>query len=307
MTPGIACGLLGGTMKYVRWLSLGVVGMLAAGCSTSFKTDAVKVSATVDLRPDPPPHDTLYATVWVQAASEYRALSRQAYVSAAAGLEAALADPTWTAAVEQAGQDVAALPPAIIVDVDETVLDNAPFQARVILDDASYSESAWAEWVQQAAAEPVPGAVEFLQAASARGVTVFYVTNRAAQDEAATERNLRACGFPFPGDRDVLLMKGENDWPSDKTSRRALIGREFRIVLLCGDDLNDFISGARASAPGPRDALAERYADWFGRRWIVLPNPVYGSWEASLYGRDYSLSPEEKRARIRGYLRPPAE
>lgn len=136
-----------------------------------------------------------------------------------------------------------------------------------------------------------------------RGVTIFYVTNRDVAGEAATERNLRAHGFPIAGDRDVLLLKGENDWPSDKQSRRELIARDYRIVMLCGDDLNDFISGTRAKDPESRNRRVAPYADWFGRRWIVLPNPTYGSWEASLFGRDYSLSEEEKRARIQAHLR----
>lgn len=250
----------------------------------------------------PPAEDTLYGTAWVQTAGEYAALCRQAYAVAAWSLEAALEDPTWTAATEQANQDVSDLPPAIIVDVDETVLDNSPYQARLILEGARYDEASWADWVERAEAEPVPGAVAFLQAAAARGVTVFYVTNRAAEGKAATERKLRAAGFPFAEGRDVLLLKGENGWSSDKQPRRELIARDFRIVLLCGDDLNDFVNGARTGDPGPRQALVARYAGWFGEKWIVLPNPVYGSWEASLFGRDYGLDPLERRARIRASL-----
>ena len=261
-------------------------------------------SGATSVAENPPPNDTLYATAWMQAAGEYAALSRQAYGAAAVRLEKALADKNWTAATEQAGRDVSALPPAIIVDVDETVLDNSPYQARLILNQEAYSEESWNEWVAAAEAEPLAGAVEFLQAASKRGVTVFYVTNRDVSGEAATRANLLAKGFPVDASRDVLLLKGENDWPSDKTSRREFVANDFRIILLCGDDLNDFVSGARTKDPAPRNALVEAYASWFGERWIVLPNPTYGSWEGSLFGRDYSLSPEAKRTRVEGHLRP---
>jgi 5'-nucleotidase (lipoprotein e(P4) family) len=255
-------------------------------------------------REEPPADDTLYATVWMQTAGEFAALSRQAYRAATLALEEALADPTWTAATEQEGRAFSHLPPAIIVDVDETVLDNSAFQAQLILDRQRYTEEAWEVWVERAEAVPMAGAAEFLKAAAARGVTVFYVTNRDAGGKAATAANLRAHGFPLAADRDVLLCKGERGWTSDKQPRRELIAEDFRILMLCGDDLNDFVAGTRTDDPDSRRAAVAPYADWFGSRWIVLPNPVYGSWEASLFGRDYSLDPEERRARVQGHLRP---
>jgi 5'-nucleotidase (lipoprotein e(P4) family) len=192
---------------------------------------------------------------------------------------------------------------AIIVDVDETVLDNSPYQARLILEGGLYNEDSWREWVDAAEAEPLAGAVTFLQTAAARGVTVFYVTNRDVSGKEATRANLLAAGFPIDRTREVLLLKGENGWTSGKTARRALIAKDFRIVMLAGDDLNDFFP-ARTEHPDPRKADVEEYADWFGERWIVLPNPTYGSWEASLFGRDYELSPEAKRAKMLEHLRP---
>ena len=115
-------------------------------------------------------------------------------------------------------------------------------------------------------------------------MTVFYVTNRDARLEEATRANLEKLGFPVADEPDVLLMRGERPpWGSDKTSRRAHIARSFRVLLLVGDDLNDFVAAEPASV-AERRALVERHREKWGTRWIVLPNPMYGSWERALVG-----------------------
>jgi acid phosphatase len=256
------------------------------------------------VEPPPPPgvtpraeHPTLYSTLWIQTAAEYRAIAWQAYDAAGETLVRALADSTWTAAVEQDGESFAALPPAVIVDVDETVLDNAAFQARMILANGSFDPEAWAAWVEEAQAPPVPGALEFLRLADSLDVTPFYVTNRDAPLEAATRRNLEAAGMPVDPRVDTVLSRGEREeWTSDKSSRREWVAERYRIVLLVGDDFNDFVP---ARLPGPeRDRLVERYRDRWGEGWIVLPNPNYGSWEGALYGEGEELT-DDDRARLR--------
>jgi acid phosphatase len=244
-------------------------------------------------------------TLWVQTAAEYEGLTEQAFGMAGDRLAAALADPTWTAAVEQVGTAYADLPPAIIADVDETILDNSPLEARLAVEGIPYSEAVWKEWVELRAAKALPGAKAFLERAHQQGVTIFYVTNRSAEQEEATRDNLKSEGLPLDGSEDRVLTKGENDWGSDKITRRQAVAKTHRILLLLGDDLNDFVSGARAQEPETRIELARQHADKWGRRWILLPNPIYGSWEASLYGRDYGLPVEEKLRLKRGYLRPP--
>jgi len=211
-------------------------------------------------------------------------------------LAAALEDSSWTAAPEQRS-DPSALPPAIIVDVDETVLDNSPFQARLIIEGREFNPQMWGEWVDQAAAAPVPGALAFTRQAAAQGVMVFYMTNRDAKMEPSTRRNLETHEFPLAPDEDVILTRGEHEgWGSDKSSRRAYVAARYRVLLLVGDDLADFVTVARSSAE-ERDRIAADYAAYWGRKWIILPNPTYGSWERALYGFDSSLSPEEKRRR----------
>lgn len=258
---------------------------------------------TADLRQPPPPvHLVQQATLWVQTAGEYRASALQAWRAARHSLDRALADPAWTAALEQHG-DYASLPPAIIVDADETVIDNSPFEARLVLQGTEFSESGWDRWVAERNAGAVPGAVQFLNDAAARGVTIFYVTNRDHSGEADTLANLVRLGFPIAPGQDVLLTSGENGWNSDKSPRRRHVANRYRIVLMAGDDMNDFLSGTRV-APPERLAIVDRYADWWGERWIVLPNPLYGSWDRALFGYDRDLDEPEKQRRRLEALRP---
>ena len=259
-------------------------------------------------RPAPPPapatagekplrtHENLNATLWMQTSVEYRASALQAYHAARLALDAALADPRWTAAVEQTG-DPGSKPPAIVLDLDETVLDNSPFEARMIAESTldrpvPYDETVWRRWVAEKKATAVPGAAEFLRYAASRHVTPMYVTNRnidgadPQKDKGAGERDtiavLRTLNIPVDGKGDTLLMRGENGWDSsDKGTRRAAVTEKYRILLLVGDNFEDFISVKDTSLAG-RDTLADKYVDWWGSKWIVLPNPTYGSWEGAI-------------------------
>lgn len=239
--------------------------------------------------------ESLNATLWTQRSAEYRASAEQAYRTAGRILDLGLADPAWTALPEQEGAP-GDLPPAVILDVDETVLDNSPHQARLIVEGREYPYG-WDAWVREAAAPPVPGALRFARQAAESGVTVFYVTNRDAPLEEATRRNLERAGFPLAADRDVLLMRGEREeWGSDKTSRRAYVADTHRILLLAGDDLNDFVSVERASLD-ERDRVEAEFASYWGVKWIMLPNPIYGSWERAPYDFESGLSTQQRRER----------
>ena len=249
-----------------------------------------------------PSHDNLNATLWMRRSAEYRMIVAQTYRAARSALDAALDDPTWHAALEQ-GEDFATLPPAIIVDIDETVLDNSPYQAALVEGNRAYSPDSWHRWVSAARAKALPGAREFLRYAAGRGVQVFYVTNRNAHDEPVTRKNLEREGLPLDGAEDTVLSRHEReDWGSDKRSRRLYLARRYRILLLLGDDLNDFVSGARSGTPEDRIALARRYGDAWGRRWFLFPNPTYGSWEGALYGFAYARPSGEKRIEKRRRL-----
>lgn len=246
--------------------------------------------------------DRILSTLWMQTATEYHASAMQAFSGARWMLDRALRDQTWTAAVEQE-RPWEKLPPAVILDVDETVLDNSTFQARMIRDGAEFEAARWDQWIAESGARPVPGAAEFCRYAAGRGVTLFYITNRDASHEAATRENLKRLGFPLAEKQDTLLLRGEKpEWTSDKGSRRREVARRYRVLLLVGDDLGDFLSGVRVSLE-ERARLAAPHDRRWGERWIVLPNPMYGSWEETLFGHDRSLAREEKLKRKLSALR----
>jgi acid phosphatase len=248
-----------------------------------------------------PADENLNAVLWTQTSVEYAASTIQAYKLAASRLDVALADPAWTAALEQSGE-FSAKPPAVILDIDETALDNSAYQARLIEGGGEYGETTWQAWCNEAKADAVPGAAEFTRYADSKGVAVFYVSNRAHLVEPATRRNLEALRFALHPRADRLYLQGERtDWKmSDKSVRRRAVADEHRVLLLIGDDLGDFV-GSRGT-PEERHARLETYAKYWGDRWITIPNPMYGSWEASLFAFEYGLPHVEKIKQKRQHL-----
>lgn len=228
---------------------------------------------------------SLNAVAWTQTAAEHDALCRQVFAAASAAVprRAASADST---------------PMAVIVDIDETVLDNSPYQARLVLDQQAFASPTWNAWCREAKAEAIPGAVAFTQACHAQGVRVFYITNRTKEVEAATRANLEAHGFPLAGGEgiDAVLSRGDVDGKSSKVGRRASVAAEFRVLVMVGDDLHDFVD-AEPSLGARRAALEEHAGKW-GTEWFLLPNAMYGSWERTLTaGEDDAVA--AKRAALR--------
>ena len=225
----------------------------------------------------PPNNENLNSTLWAQTAVEHDGAYLQAYRLARIQLDRALKDKHWTAAIEQTGK-FTKLPPAIILDIDETVLDNSPGQARTIFKDSDFIPALWDEWVGESAAAALPGAVELTQYARSRGVTVFFVTNRSMAQEEATRKNLQAAGFPLTAAKgpmtDTIICRGNE---ADKQSRRQSVVDHYRVLLLFGDDLGDFMAGADTTVQ-ERRKLAAPYLNRIGVQWIMLPNAMYGSW-----------------------------
>lgn len=228
--------------------------------------------------------EQLHATLWMQRAPEYRAIVEQVYRLATEKI-AALAP--GSAALEQAAvsaDELARLPTAVVLDLDETVLDNTVYQARLIRDHASYNATSWGEWVSAGEAEALPGARDFIAAARRLGHTVFYITNRdcstpkpTADDpcpaKTATMRNLVALGIDPAPDPERLLLRAEKpDWVNGKSTRRKFIATNYRIVALVGDDLGDFVD------PSVFVGDRARLEAHLGVNWFLLPNPIYGSW-----------------------------
>lgn len=221
------------------------------------------------------PHNNLNAVVWIQTAIEARALSLSAWRDAADALEPALADVTWTAAPEEQTGDFAHLPPAVVVDLDETLIDNSAYQAHLVASGTGYSTSSWAQWCNAGQATAVPGALEFAAHARELGVTLVYITNRAADCEAATVANLQALGFDASDE--LVVTRDESDAGSAKGARRAQLALTHRILLLVGDNFGDFVDSYNGS-PAEREARAAAFDAFWGQRWFVIPNPTYGSW-----------------------------
>ena len=227
--------------------------------------------------------------LWTQTSGEWQALSYQAFALARLRLD----------------QDLRAnrnrrIRRAVIVDVDETVLDNSPYQAMLVKTRRGYESKSWNDWCQKAQAAAIPGAVEFLRYAHSRRVRVFYVTNRRESEKQCTAQNLKKVGFPDVSDETVLVRTGT----SSKQPRRDDIARKHRVVLLMGDNLNDFAEiFEKSKTIESRLAATQLNMPNFGARFIVLPNVMYGAWEDAMYGDPSKLTEEQKAEKRRNTLK----
>lgn len=289
-------------------LSIPALTLLAAvqlaGCATRSATaeapaPAVTAVAVAEAQ-DPPADDSLNATVWFQTSVERDLVYAAIYRAAGQRLDAALRDKRWDALPkEERSHDASRLPPAIIVDIDETVLDNSPSSVRQIRERRGFDEAAWGEWVNERKAKPLPGAVEFLSTAAKKGVTVFYISNRDASLQEATVANLRAVGLPIADDTQFLglgtVVDDCEQNGSEKACRRQLVARKYRVLMQFGDQVGDFVQIEANTRDGRRAAIAP-YMDWIGERWWALPNPLYGSWEPALFDNEWRQPEAARRA-----------
>jgi acid phosphatase len=217
------------------------------------------------------------SVLWMQTAAEFQASCLQAYALARFQLETALRDQSWTAALEQ-GKDFENLPPAVILDLDETVLDNSLYQGWLVTSGKEFTPESWDRWCVEGDPDLFPGAADFIRFAESKKVTVFYISNRTEERRTETAAELVRGGLSVEPMR--LLLKGNSPGSSDKTQRRKQVADRYRVLLLIGDDFNDFVR------PYPtvdgRKGQIEEFRERWGRRWIMLPNPSYGSWERAL-------------------------
>ena len=226
-------------------------------------------------KPAEPPvsvHPLTMATIYNYYAEEYRALAYQAFNIARLRVDNMLAT------------GMQADKAAIVVDIDETLIDNSPAEAILIEKDSTYPFM-WVEWCELEAGRAVPGAVEFLQYADEKGFEVFYVSNRKdATVRVPTMNNLNKLGFHQVDDTHVMLRqaRGElNPDPSDKQGRREQIMEQgYEIVMLIGDNLGDFYTDLMGFEA--RTEQVDGFRDQFGDRFIILPNAMYGNWQKSL-------------------------
>ncbi|RNL50217.1 5'-nucleotidase, lipoprotein e(P4) family [Pedobacter jejuensis] len=223
-----------------------------------------------------PARDYINAVVWQQTSGEYRALCFQAYNFARLSLKESL----WA--------DTSRKPNCVIVDIDETVLDNSPFQGHEIKKGLSYNPTDWTAWTNLALADTVPGALAFLKFAASKNIETFYLSNRDEKDYSATLKNLQKFGFPYADDGHLLVSIGT----SNKEQRRQKISETHNILLFCGDNLSDF-SNVFYRENNNTAAQVNSNQTLFGTKYIVLPNPMYGDWEKPLYQGE-NLSDKDK-------------
>ena len=260
----------------------------------SFAALLLSACATPDTGRDAPSAAETLDTgaLWAEHAAEYRAVAAQVYAQARRDLPRLLADTDWTALPGQ--RDVEGKPPAVILDVDETVVSNAGYQKT--LASAPYTPYRHFDWMRNNRAVPIRGAAATVAAARALGVEVFFVTNRACEvfagvegdcpAERVTIDDLREAGIRADADR-VLMAWEQPGWSKEKLHRREHIAQTHRVIMLFGDDYGDFVPCARAKPLPPckepatrasRHAALDTYEHYWGNGWYVLPNPMHGSW-----------------------------
>ncbi len=228
-------------------------------------------------------------TLYMQKAAEYRSLAYQAFNLARLRLDADLDKKN----VKKLPKAERGMPRAIVVDIDETILDNSPAQAYSIANNAPFNLKDWYAWGEMRKAKAIPGAVAFLNYAVSKGAKVFYVSNRDEVQKQATIDNLKNVGLTDVGNDNVILRAGE----SSKEARRTAIAKTYRIVMLMGDNLDDFSNVFEKRSIADRFAETDKARENFGRNFIVLPNAMYGTWENAIYeyGRLSEAQKAEKR------------
>ena len=218
------------------------------------------------------------AVLWYQHSDEMKAIYLQNFNLAK------------TIVLTETGKKHASSNPAIVVDIDETMLDNSPFEGKLVHKGKSYNSQLWTEWVRRKQAKALPGAVEFTQFAKRNSVEVFYISNRRVQDLDATIANLRKQGFAFADSAHVLLR----DRTGDKTERRQQVSANHHVILYIGDNMGDFDEVYnKASAKYDSTAIWRDSRLW-GSRYIVMPNPMYGTWEYTLFPQGKKLTALDK-------------
>lgn len=256
---------------------------------SSCKTASYPVDSKAEITTPKISDHTIQTVLWMQTSAEYRALSYQAFNIAKIRLDALLA--------EKGDQG---MPPAIITDIDETVMDNSPSSANNIIQNEAYSDEEWAQWVQSEKAKEVPGAAEFLNYAKRKGVEVFYISNRNTEATAATIRNMKKINFPYADAKHVMMRTAT----SSKKERFDKVRQNYDVLLYMGDNLSDFSHKFAAPSIKERYKLADELQKEFGNRFIVLPNPIYGDWENKAIFKDrYDWTPQQKDSIRRAHLK----
>jgi acid phosphatase len=161
--------------------------------------------------------------------------------------------------------------------------------------DQTFSTRTWNQFCAAQMSTAIPGALEFTKYAESKGVKVFYITNRGVETEADTRKNMEKLGFPMGGNVDVFLMQNKQQgWGGAKSTRRAHVTKDYRVLLNVGDNFGDFDDAYRGSEADRMKAFEANKALW-GREWIMIANPQYGSFDTAPFGHDFKKSRDEQR------------
>ena len=271
--------------KILSLLAVAITAISMTGCSNLYSKSEDKVTLTYD---ELVARENMMATNWYQTSGEARALYLQGYNIATQRLKEYLKTPHTK-------------PYSIVLDLDETVLDNSPYQAENIILGRGYDSKSWDEWVNMKKAKAVPGAKEFLQFADKNGVKIYYISDRTESQLEATIENLRAEGIPVQAN-DSVLLKNKDD-KSRKVNRREYVKNHTQLIMLFGDNLSDFDLFSSKSID-ERNAKVEELSKEFGDRFIIFPNPLYGAFETAIYGGKFPQAKEKleiKESILKGY------
>lgn len=218
------------------------------------------------------------ATIWYQHSPEMKALYYQGFNIAKMRLAGFAKQKTQK-------------PKAVVVDIDETMMDNSPFEAQQILESHGFTSETWKAWSNKAKAKATPGAVEFTHFCDSLGVTVVYISNRKLDEIESTLKNLDSLKFAF-AKKENLLFKSD---VSGKKVRRDKVSEKYEIVMLIGDNLNDFSEVFENRDENWGSNIVEKFKNEFGNHYIMLPNPMYGEWEKNIYGKNVKLTDDQMR------------
>ena len=257
-------------------IALVTAALFTAACTTTKKKADASITNS----------GKVWSSLWQQRAAEYRALCFQAYNVARLRVDESLKNP-------------GPRPQAVITDIDETVLDNSPYDAMRAANNQDFDLKGWKTWTAKGIADTVPGAPAFFKYAASKGVTVFYITNRDEDERAATLKNLQLYNMPNADNAHLMLRQTS----SSKEVRRQNVLKTHNVVLLCGDNLPDFdVLYDNHPPEETRAAVTNRLQKEFGGRYIIIPNPSYGDFEGAFFNNG-KLSLAQKDSVIRAKLK----
>lgn len=255
-------------MKHVLGTVLLVSGLTVsvAGCVSDQKATQAKLE-----------QQAVLGLNWVQQSGEYEALAYQAFNTARRAFDNAKVP---------AGRKK-----AVIVDLDETMIDNSAYAAWRVKQGVPYDKATWARWMAAEQAKAIPGAVAFARYVNTHGGRMFYITNRDDTSYDATMNNLKKLGFPGLS-RETVILRSDASNKQSRFDHVKSLG--YDVVVYAGDNLSDFGAAFYGKNNRERRLMVAAQQARFGAQFIMLPNPNYGDWVSGMATDYYKKSPAQQ-------------